>query len=198
MRTELALSAEATTTGSARATARAGASLKSCVTVIEGEPPYDIFVRWKPLHHQPIGWEPEIDDGVRLNIHPTNPNIVFYGDIRLWKTTTGDGPWTSVAIQHTDQHAFAYDPVTPSTVLACNDGGVYRSTDTGMTWTHCNRDLQTLEYISIAQHPQWETVMIGGTQDNGTQRYVGSPAWRLSAGGDGGFRPSTRRCQRGS
>ena len=122
-----------------------------------------------------------------ISVHPTNPNIVFYGDIRLWKTTTGDGPWTSVAIQHTDQHAFAYDPVTPSTVLACNDGGVYRSTDTGMTWFHCNRDLQTLEYISISQHPQWETVMIGGTQDNGTQRYIGSPAWRLSAGGDGGF-----------
>jgi hypothetical protein len=38
--------------------------------IIDGEPPYDIFVRWKPLYHQPIGWEPDIDDGVRLNIRP--------------------------------------------------------------------------------------------------------------------------------
>ncbi|MBB1249933.1 SAM-dependent methyltransferase [Rhizobium sp. G21] len=38
--------------------------------IIEGKPPYDIFVRWKPLHEQPIGWEPDIDDGVRLNIRP--------------------------------------------------------------------------------------------------------------------------------
>lgn len=38
--------------------------------IIEGQPPYDIFVRWKPLHQQPIGWEPDIDDGVRLNIRP--------------------------------------------------------------------------------------------------------------------------------
>jgi hypothetical protein len=38
--------------------------------IIEGEPPYDIFVRWKPLHRQAIGWEPDIDDGVRLNIRP--------------------------------------------------------------------------------------------------------------------------------
>ena len=38
--------------------------------IIEGEPPYDIFVRWKPLHRQPIGWEPDIDDGIRLNIRP--------------------------------------------------------------------------------------------------------------------------------
>ncbi len=35
-----------------------------------GEPPLDIFVRWRPLHQQPIGWEPELDDGVRLNIRP--------------------------------------------------------------------------------------------------------------------------------
>ena len=38
--------------------------------IIDGDPPYDIFVRWKPLHRQPIGWEPDIDDGVRLNIRP--------------------------------------------------------------------------------------------------------------------------------
>ena len=38
--------------------------------ILEGEPPCDLFVRWKPLHRQPIGWEPDIDDGVRLNIRP--------------------------------------------------------------------------------------------------------------------------------
>jgi hypothetical protein len=38
--------------------------------ILEGEPPYDLFVRWKPLHEQPIGWEPDINDGVRLNIRP--------------------------------------------------------------------------------------------------------------------------------
>jgi hypothetical protein len=38
--------------------------------IIEGEPPYDIFVRWKPLHLQPIGWNPDINDGVRVNIRP--------------------------------------------------------------------------------------------------------------------------------
>jgi hypothetical protein len=38
--------------------------------ILEGEKPYDVFVRWKPLHEQPIGWEPDINDGVRLNIRP--------------------------------------------------------------------------------------------------------------------------------
>lgn len=36
----------------------------------EGEAPYDIFVRWRPLAEQPIGWNPDLNDGVRLNIRP--------------------------------------------------------------------------------------------------------------------------------
>ena len=38
--------------------------------ILEGEAPYDIFVRWKPLAQQPIGWDPDLNDGVRLNIRP--------------------------------------------------------------------------------------------------------------------------------
>jgi hypothetical protein len=30
----------------------------------------DIFVRWKSLAEQPIGWNPDLNDGVRLNIRP--------------------------------------------------------------------------------------------------------------------------------
>jgi hypothetical protein len=43
---------------------------KKLEAILAGEPPYDIFVRWKPLHEQPIGWNPDINDGVRLNIRP--------------------------------------------------------------------------------------------------------------------------------
>jgi hypothetical protein len=38
--------------------------------ILVGEAPYDIFVRWKPLHKQPIGWDPDLNDGVRINIRP--------------------------------------------------------------------------------------------------------------------------------
>jgi len=38
--------------------------------ILEGEPPYDIFVRWKPLAEQPVGWNPDLNDSVRLNIRP--------------------------------------------------------------------------------------------------------------------------------
>jgi hypothetical protein len=38
--------------------------------IAEGDRPYDIFVRWKPLNKQSIGWEPDLNDGVRMNIRP--------------------------------------------------------------------------------------------------------------------------------
>jgi len=38
--------------------------------ILDGEAPFDIFVRWKALEQQPVGWAPDIDDGVRLNIRP--------------------------------------------------------------------------------------------------------------------------------
>jgi len=50
--------------------AAAVALQKRLELILEGQSPYDIFVRWKPLHQQPIGWEPDLNDGVRLNIRP--------------------------------------------------------------------------------------------------------------------------------
>ncbi|MDP2203753.1 MAG: N-6 DNA methylase [Methylicorpusculum sp.] len=43
---------------------------KKLELILVGEAPYDIFVRWKPLSQQAIGWNPDLNDGVRLNIRP--------------------------------------------------------------------------------------------------------------------------------
>lgn len=80
----------------AGAEARLGAAqdLKSKLEkILEGEPPFDIYVRWKPLHEQSIGWEPDLNDGVRLNIRP----FVEAGVLRTrfnidWKKDRGKNP----------------------------------------------------------------------------------------------------------
>jgi len=50
--------------------AAAEALKKKLEQILEGEAPYDIFVRWKLIEQQPIGWNPDLNDGVRLNIRP--------------------------------------------------------------------------------------------------------------------------------
>ncbi len=65
--------AKAVEKGESGADARHAAALelqKKLKLIHEGEKPYDIFVRWKPLDQQPIGWEPDLNDGVRINIRP--------------------------------------------------------------------------------------------------------------------------------
>jgi hypothetical protein len=52
---------------------------KRLIKILEGEAPLDIFVRWKPLEQQPIGWNPDLNDGVRLNIRP----FILVDDVKV-------------------------------------------------------------------------------------------------------------------
>lgn len=63
------------------------------VFILEGEPPYDIFVRWKSAAEQPIGWEPDINDGVRMNIYPFVQAGILRKNFNVkWKKDRGKNP----------------------------------------------------------------------------------------------------------
>lgn len=58
-----------------------------------GEPPYDIYVRWKALHKQPQGWSPDLNDGVRLNIRPFVEAGVLRSHVSVnWNKDRGTNP----------------------------------------------------------------------------------------------------------
>jgi hypothetical protein len=58
-----------------------------------GEPPHDIYVRWKPLAEQPIGWNPDLNDGVRLNIRPFVTAGVLRSKFTInWNKDRGKNP----------------------------------------------------------------------------------------------------------
>jgi hypothetical protein len=61
--------------------------------ILEGEPPYDLFVRWKRLATQAIGWHPDINDGVRLNIRPFAAADVLRKRVKIkWDKDRGKEP----------------------------------------------------------------------------------------------------------
>ena len=77
--------------GKEGADARLAAALdlqEQLIQILSGDAPYDIFVRWKPLHQQPIGWEPDINDGVRINIRP-----FMYAQLRKGRAGAGILRW---------------------------------------------------------------------------------------------------------
>ena len=82
--------------GVAGAEARLAAALglqKRLEAILEGEAPLDIYVRWKEIHQQPIGWEPDLNNGVRLNIRPFAEAGVLRSPFSIhWRKDRGKNP----------------------------------------------------------------------------------------------------------
>ena len=69
-----------------------------------------------------------------------------------------------------------------------SDGGLYRlDTPTTPSWSDLNGNLNTIQFKGIGLHPTNANIVIGGSQDNGTELYTGNPVWLETDGGDGGF-----------
>lgn len=93
--------------------AAAEALKKELEAILEGDKPYDIFVRWKPLAEQPIGWTPDLNDGVRLNIRPflkardvgkKGAGILRWAPNIKWTKDRGkdveSAPWYTLGLQY--------------------------------------------------------------------------------------------------
>ncbi|HEV8722921.1 MAG TPA: hypothetical protein VGW77_20085 [Candidatus Binatia bacterium] len=124
---------------------------------------------------------------------PDNSGQVYLGAI---DTTRGDltgstWKWTNVTTHgansvHPDQHCLTFSPGNSKIIYAGNDGGIFRSTDSGATWTALNKGLGITEIEFLASDPNTWKWLMAGTQDNGTIRYTGSTVWEHIADGDGG------------
>lgn len=86
---------------------------KELEAILEGEAPYDIFVRWKSLEEQPVGWTPDLNDGVRLNIRPfmlakdvgrKDAGILRWKPNIHWKKDRGkdveSAPWYQLGLEY--------------------------------------------------------------------------------------------------
>lgn len=76
---------------------------RKLVAILDGEKPYDIYVRWKDLHEQPMGWDPDLNDGVRLNIRPFVEAGVLRAPFNIhWKKDRGKN--SDGGERHNDVH----------------------------------------------------------------------------------------------
>lgn len=131
---------------------------------------------------------------VAFAVHPTQLATFLYGETKLWLSENSGADWDLVNEPrdgtegiHSDQHAVVFNPSDPTKVWAGNDGGVWFSSDGGRHWRDRNRGLHTMQYYALAQHPVHESLLLAGSQDNGTQRFTGHPGWNLVNDGDGFF-----------
>ncbi len=125
---------------------------------------------------------------------PVNPSTVYFGALSLYRSTDGANTWTipqdvstdtGTVTLHPDQHAGVVGP--GGTLFVGNDGGVYRSANGGTSFTSLNATINVSQFNNTVPHPTNTEFAMGGTQDNGSQRYTGTMVWSDRIYGDGGF-----------
>ena len=120
-----------------------------------------------------------------VSVKPDDPNTVFYAGLTMSRYVGGSG--SDVTPPHVDLHAIAWDAA--GRLLVGDDGGVHRSTNLGSSWTSLAPGLGTTQfYAGLSTHPTDDSFVIGGFQDNGTNRRTnGTRTWQHVFGGDGGW-----------
>jgi len=95
---------------------------------------------------------------------------------------------TNAVNLHADEHALAIAPSNPLVVYTGSDGGIWRSTNNGNTWTSLNNaDFSATQFQGVAVHPFDRNFLIGGTQDNGTICFSAAGTVSHCRDGDGGY-----------
>ncbi len=134
-------------------------------------------------HYGSQGWY-----DLTIDVDPNNRDIVFSGGVYFYRSVDGGTSFADWGGNiHVDHHATAWAPSNATHFWVGSDGGVWRSTNGGMSFADRNAGLTTLQFYAINQAESMPTRALGGTQDNGTYLYNNNLSWSYILGGDGFF-----------
>lgn len=118
-------------------------------------------------------------------VAPDNSDKVFCGGLDMELSGNGGTTFNYVSSSHVDQHAVAFSKSNPGYIVIGNDGGIDYSTDGGSSWSYSQTLPITQFYAGDIDYSNPD-VILGGAQDNGTNRTAGSVGgWNEIYGGDG-------------
>jgi photosystem II stability/assembly factor-like uncharacterized protein len=136
-----------------------------------------------------------------IAIDPNDADEVITGCMNVWRNEDIDlgTSWTlssywdlrvdeGYPYVHADIHDLVYQD--NNRLWCASDGGVFLSTDDGLTWTDktsagSDNGLTCTQYYRIAGTPSYSSILMGGTQDNGSNFWVGGNDIYHYNGGDG-------------
>ncbi|MEP3225643.1 MAG: hypothetical protein ABJO01_06685 [Parasphingorhabdus sp.] len=142
------------------------------------------LLRGQGFYHIMLGVDPH--DHKRIYVGGAGDRTLHPSS--LYKIEDENDKWYATPVgseMHVDFHAIAFDVRKRGDVVVGNDGGVWRSEDSGQSWTPLNDGLGITQVISITQSSDNQAIFVG-TQDNGTLKYQPNTIWQHVDNGDGG------------
>ncbi|MBI2565892.1 MAG: hypothetical protein HYV63_02500 [Candidatus Schekmanbacteria bacterium] len=160
---------------------------------------------WTRLQNAPDTCDSQCWYDQYIAVHPRSSSFVFLGGVGWSRSTDAGATWSATfasnydvdadadgipdafqAPVHVDHHAIAFDPSNPGTYYLGCDGGVWKTTDDGVSWSSLNRSgLVITQFYRAAQHPSDKGYILAGAQDNSPQMRKGSNVWYTISSGDG-------------
>jgi photosystem II stability/assembly factor-like uncharacterized protein len=120
-----------------------------------------------------------------IAVSPVDDKVVYVAGFDMRRTTDGGNTWSTVPVAgHVDNHAITFGPGTSSTLLVGNDGGLFKSTNSGATWSSLNKGLAITQFYRVGISRTDPNIMVAGAQDNGNMKYT-SGTWSNVTDADG-------------
>ncbi len=127
-----------------------------------------------------------------IAVSPTDVNRIYVGGVNIWQSNDGGIAWHIIThwvynpngiypYVHADQHYMGF--YGNSMFVGC-DGGFFKSTDLGNTWTDLSRGLAITQFYRLGGTPQNANMLMAGAQDNGCNHMVNN-VWTHTVGADG-------------
>jgi len=122
-------------------------------------------------------------------ISDTDANKMFVGVLDIWSSDNKGDSFTKLnewftldsRYTHADIHFMRY---YDGVLYAGTDGGVYKSTDNGNTFTDLTQNLSISQFYKVSVSKQTSNKLAGGLQDNGGFS-LSNNTWNNYHGGDG-------------
>ncbi|MBI9067451.1 MAG: PKD domain-containing protein [Salinivirgaceae bacterium] len=150
-----------------------------------------------------LGWYSDAHDSggqgwydLSIAVSPTNADDLIVGGVNSHRSSDGGDTWScsncwtsyyvynlgNHPVAHADKHNHTYR--SNGDLFECNDGGIYLSTNDGLTWTDKSNGLVISQMYKLGVAQTLSGEVITGLQDNGT-KLVSNNYWRDVKGGDG-------------
>jgi len=121
-----------------------------------------------------------------MAVSTIHKDTIIVGGTESWRSTDGGVTWTKhtsttgagAPFVHPDVHDIEYLPGNDSTYFSCNDGGVWKTTDYGATWTPMNEGMQIAQMYKLGTSKLNPYTIITGHQDMATHRLI-TNAWDI-------------------